>query len=213
MAELLTVEGHVLRKTPYSESSLIIALLSDQGQQHFMLRGALKIGKRNFPAVDLFRRVRIIYRPTTRSDLHTGRDAECIDSYAGIPRHQTHYRAAAWLSRMILDNTAINDPAPLLHTAATTAFQRLGGDEEVPCVPVVLGVGFVLLQEAGSLPSFDEQPDIRQSVQRMIACATSAALPYPDYTAAVWLDLRDWLQAFLLQHDYKVPRDIEKIGV
>ena len=94
MSELSTVEAHVLRKTPYSESSLVIATLSENGQQHFILRGALQTGKRRFPAVDLFRLIRVVYRTAARSDLHTAREAECLDAYSQISRHAAHYQAA-----------------------------------------------------------------------------------------------------------------------
>lgn len=211
MSELSTVEAHVLRKTPYSESSLIIATLSDNGQQHFILRGALQTGKRRFPAVDLFRLIRVVYRPAARSDLHTVREAECLDPYSHIPRNAAHYQAAGWLSRMVLDNSGLEDPMPKLHAALATAFRRLNTATPVACLPVVLGTTFILLQESGNLPSFDDQPAIRRQVEQMRECAVNPAVAYPSYDAAVWRQLRDWMEMFLLQHNFKVPRNFDRI--
>ena len=211
MSELSTVEAHVLRKTPYSESSLIIATLSENGQQHFILRGALQTGKRRFPAVDLFRLIRVVYRPAARSDLHTAREAECLDAYSQISRHAAHYQAAGWLSRLVLDNSGLEDPMPKLHAALAAAFRRLDSATPAACLPIMLGTTFVLLHESGNLPAFDDQPEIRRQVEQMRECAVDPATPYPNYDAAVWRRLRDWIQMFLLQHNFKVPQNFDRI--
>ena len=211
MSELSTVEAHVLRKTPYSESSLVIATLSENGQQHFILRGALQTGKRRFPAVDLFRLIRVVYRPAARSDLHTAREAECLDAYSQISRHAAHYQAAGWLSRLVLDNSGLEDPMPKLHAALAAAFRRLDSATPAACLPIMLGTTFVLLHESGNLPAFDDQPEIRRQVEQMRECAVDPATPYPNYDAAVWRRLRDWIQMFLLQHNFKVPQNFDRI--
>ena len=201
----------MLRKTPYSESSLIIATLSENGQQHFILRGALQTGKRRFPAVDLFRLIRVVYRPAARSDLHTAREAECLDAYSQISRHAAHYQAAGWLSRLVLDNSGLEDPMPKLHAALAAAFRRLDSATPAACLPIMLGTTFVLLHESGNLPAFDDQPEIRRQVEQMRECAVDPATPYPNYDAAVWRRLRDWIQMFLLQHNFKVPQNFDRI--
>lgn len=211
MSELSTVEAHVLRKTPYSESSLVIATLSENGQQHFILRGALQTGKRRFPEVDLFRLIRVVYRPAARSDLHTAREAECLDAYSQISRHAAHYQAAGWLSRLVLDNSGLEDPMPKLHAALAAAFRRLDSATPAACLPIMLGTTFVLLHESGNLPAFDDQPEIRRQVEQMRECAVDPATPYPNYDAAVWRRLRDWIQMFLLQHNFKVPQNFDRI--
>lgn len=201
----------MLRKTPYSESSLVIATLSENGQQHFILRGALQTGKRRFPAVDLFRLIRVVYRPAARSDLHTAREAECLDAYSQISRHAAHYQAAGWLSRLVLDNSGLEDPMPKLHAALAAAFRRLDSATPAACLPIMLGTTFVLLHESGNLPAFDDQPEIRRQVEQMRECAVDPATPYPNYDAAVWRRLRDWIQMFLLQHNFKVPQNFDRI--
>ena len=201
----------MLRKTPYSESSLVIATLSENGQQHFILRGALQTGKRRFPAVDLFRLIRVVYRPAARSDLHTAREAECLDAYSQISRHAAHYQAAGWLSRLVLDNSGLEDPMPKLHAALAAAFRRLDSATPAACLPIMLGTTFVLLHESGNLPAFDDQPEIRRQVEQMRECAVDPATPYPNYEAAVWRRLRDWIQMFLLQHNFKVPQNFDRI--
>ena len=110
MADIQELEAIVLRKTTYSDSSLIIATLTrEAGQQHFLLKGALRQNKRAFPAADLFRQVEIQYVPGRDSDLNFAREIELIDDYDSIAGFPRQYAAAVWLSKFILQNT-VADP-------------------------------------------------------------------------------------------------------
>jgi len=53
----------VLRKTPFSESSLVIASLSaEHGRLDFLARGAMRVEKKRFPELDLFREVNVHFK-------------------------------------------------------------------------------------------------------------------------------------------------------
>jgi len=207
-----SLDGLVLRKTSYSESSWIVALLTpDAGQQHVFLKGARRSGKKNFPDVDHFRCLRITYRPSRQGGLHTARDSECLESFDGIAAIPMHFQTASWICRFAISNTVVADPAPQLYKSIHSAFRRLASDEPILCLPVVIGIGFVALTENGLMPGFREPNGPATEVRQMVSCALSADAPYPEYSKATWRNLADWLHDFLLGNGLKVPENLERI--
>ncbi len=213
MSDLIAIQGLILRKTPYSETSLICALLTrDRGQQHFLLKGARNPGKKkNFPAADLFRHVRIQYRPRPAGGLHPARDIELIAAYDHVAAVPNHFRMASWLSRFILRNTVEEDPAPRLFEALRSALIRLNGPRLPNLTPVWLGLAFTALDEHGLLPCLDAFPDQAQAMQYLFAYATDPELPPPDYNEETWLALARWTLDFLDRSQLHVPDGLENI--
>lgn len=210
-AEIGSIDGLVLRKTPYSESSLVVAVLTpDEGQQHFMLKGERRPGKKRFPAADLFRHVRIGYRPSKR-ELHTAREIDCVTAYDAIAGTPLHYRTATWLCRLALRNTVAQVPAPDLFAALENAFCRLAGPQ---CnrAAIVLGVCFVLLDEAGLLPELPPAGAHARQLHGLVAFAMRPEAPPPDYAAANWDELGRWMKNFWRQVGLRLPTGGEQLG-
>lgn len=192
-------EALILRKTAYSESSIIIAALTPQlGQRHFLAKGARKTGKRRFPAIDLFRHVRLHYRPARTSDLHTLGEVDGIAAFNGVAQRPEHFSVAGELARFCLANTVDMVPAPQLFAAMLGALRRLAGPPFPGMVPALrLAVPLVCLQEHGLLPDYRDTPDAARQLRRLMAVATDPDAPLPDYTEAVWTRLAQWLDALL----------------
>jgi DNA repair protein RecO len=199
-------EGLVLRKLPFSETSLIFYLLTPgEGHLHFLLKGALRQGKRRFPAVDMFRRVQVQYAESRRSDLLTARGVDLVQAHDRIASTPAHYRTACWLGQLALGNAVPHDPAPRLYAAVGTAFARLAGARLPDVRPVWLAVVFVLLQEQGLLPVLDGRDPKAAHLQRMLKYAEDVDAAVPEHSAATWADLAAWAIRYLRHVDLRVP--------
>lgn len=156
----------VLRKRRYSESSLILAVLTPEaGLQHFLLRNALRAGKQRFPEADLFRRLEITYRPARRSDLHSATKVECVFNYDRIARDILALRTAGWLVKFVLQNAAPALPAPRLYAVLCAAMARLDAADAktVKAIADALRCSLlaVYLEENGLLPAENDGKNTR----------------------------------------------------
>ncbi len=189
----------MLRKTEYSESSLIIATLTpDYGQLHFILKGVRKNRNNKFSAIDLFHRLDVEYKPAHRGDLNTPCETECLESYVGIAANTTNFRSAVWLNQFVLRNTKANIPAPKLFQALDIAYSRLASSDEFPQLPLLLSVCFVTLMESGLLPEYSEHE--KQHIDYLIEFALDSTAAIPDYPDTVWKSLWSWLERFVRDH-------------
>ncbi len=204
-AEITQVEGLVLRITPYSEASLILALLTrEHGQLHFMLRGARRTGKKAFPEADLFRCLHILYRPSRQTELQTARQVESVRNFDNIAHFPAQYRAAGWLCRLALENSVPNQSAPLLYEATIVAFDRLAR-AEAPCGPVILSVCFAALEEHGLLPDLTQRPESERHMRELLSFAYDLRQALPEHEVEVWRALRRWMFRYLLRVGLHVP--------
>ena len=202
----------VLRRTPYAETSLIVAGLSPHhGQMHFVVRGARRTGARKFPIVDLFRLLSVHYRPG-RSELIAWRSADLVRDFGAMARNHIVVSVAGWLARFVLANTHPAVAAPRLFQALTVAFGRLAActmspsalPVEAACGAAVVGCGLVFLDEHGLLPSYSDEPVRARRVRDLLAGAEDEACP-TSLGLEDWYPLQQWTIALLQYTDCLVP--------
>lgn len=214
MPQFSTIETEflVLRKTDYSETSLILAGLSpDCGQIHFLARGARKLGKKSFPVADLFRVLQVKYTPG-KSDLHTWRDVEMVRDFSSLVTRVRAYNAASWLAGFALHNTAGDSPVPRFYRALTLALERLqkaaaapaaATDANIMLAPVVCA-GVVYLDENGLLPDYRGKPDARHRRDILLAAGDGIG-EFPRIPAKNWKTLFGWLERTLIRQECRLP--------
>jgi DNA repair protein RecO len=208
MSELVEDDGLVLRKTPYSETSLIAALLTrEHGQVHVLLKGARRSAKRQFPAIDLFREVRIQFQPVSHRELHSIRGADLLQAHDGIAQRPAHYRLALWLTRFMLANTQANVPVPRSYTALAHAFARLAQPEACEHASL-LSLCFTIADESGVLPSYDD-PRSSRHIAALLTYAADANSPTPSYSAEIWAGLRRWMYRLLAAGHFALPQGLD----
>ncbi len=198
----------VLRKTPYQESSLIVAGVSPEGQVHFLVRGARKLSRKQFPVADLFRVLDVQYN-VGRSDLHTWRIADVAEDYAEVARDPTTYQAAVWLARFALANFPHTVPQPSGFQAMVKALERLAkaaGTESAGSVAAVarIGVSLVFLAENGLLPHYPEDAQ-RESRRKLLLKMALGRHPVPKLKPEDYDRLEQWTHALLHHADCHVP--------
>jgi len=201
----------VLRKTEYSETSLILAGLSpEHGQLHFLARGARKVGRKSFPVADLFRVLRVKYAPG-KSDLNTWRDVELACDYTHLVHSMNAYRAACWLAGFTLQNTMGGTPAPRFYDAVKLAFDRLQKaasspvrhNQSIMLAPVICA-GVIYLDENGLLPDYRDDPAARQRRDVLLGAGEGRG-EFPRIAPASWNKLFAWLKRILTARDCRLP--------
>ena len=201
MNPLVTTDFLVLRKTAYAETSLIVAgLTPEHGQIHLMLKGARRLGKRSFPALDLFRLVRVCYREG-KGEIQTPTDVEAVADYGALAHHAGLYRAAGQLGHFVLTNVLPGVPHPEVFEALRVVLTRFAAaTKESPALIDAAHVCLELayLREGGWLETFADEQTAGQCEQ-LIAMALGG--PPLRLRPATWLELRHWTESLLRQAD------------
>lgn len=204
MAEIVEDEALILRKTPYSETSLIAAVLTrEHGQIHILLKGARRTGKRNFPAIDLFRQVAIQFQPSSNRDLHSLRGVDLLQAHDRIADRPPHYRLALWLSHFLLANTRANEAVPRSYQALVNSFARLAQPDACEHA-ILLSLCFTVTDESGLLPDYDA-PQSQRHIAAMLAFAADADSATPSYPPQIWAGLRRWMYRLLAAGQLVLP--------
>jgi recombinational DNA repair protein (RecF pathway) len=186
----------VLRLTPYSDSSVVVAgLTPDLGQVHFLVRGAKLLGPKHFPMLDLFRVLQIRYRDTGAELLRLA-GAELVADHSGVARHLPGFQTAGWLARFALANAPAGLAQRALFDALCIGLDRLAAlspddDAGARADSVVVGVLLAYLRDGGWLAEAGHDERAARQCQRLLAMAMGESPP-PRLTAANWHDLRRW---------------------
>jgi DNA repair protein RecO len=197
-------EALVLRQRPYSESSLIVALLSkDAGVVHLMVRGGARRAKAGLDVIDLFRLVQASWRPSRTSDLHTARAIVVTDSFEAIAKHPNLFAVMGWLSRHILAHCESGGAHPDLYAAMIGMLTRIRDGSPPPPAAVWTAIMVTLAYEEGILPFYSDDHDLR--FQQIIHAARNPSSPFPQYDAKTWNGLRDWGASLFAQAGQPLP--------
>jgi DNA repair protein RecO len=204
MSLVTQVQGLVLRKFDYSETSLIFVLLTaDRGQLRFIMKGARKGSKKKFPAIDLFRHVSIHFADKSDVELHSIRSCDLVEPFDALATKPREFRAAAWLCRFMERNTMPEENCSQQYQAMLGAFRRLlRGDSPLGVCTSTL---FSSLDEHGLLPDLDSMPEKRDAMEYLLGCATDCDLPLPNYGRDDWRNLFDWTVSFAREVELQVP--------
>ena len=92
-----TTEAILLRKTRFSETSLIVSWFTrDYGRLKTVVKGALRPKSRFAGVLDLFFDCDITIARSAKSDLHTLREADLRDARAGLRTDHRRVALAAY---------------------------------------------------------------------------------------------------------------------
>ncbi len=205
---LSTTHFIVLRKSPYGESSVVAAGLSEsEGRMAFLVRGARRIGRREYPVVDLFRCLRVCFRPDARSSLHHWFGADCADDFGALARHSRRYLCAAALARFLLHETADGAPLPQTYAALHTGLRRLAESpsetsEEILLPAVRVGILLTFLHESGELDIDSFRGKDEEQFHRLLRMG-AGEVRVPRLPAPTWSGLDAWTRRLLETADYR----------
>lgn len=197
----------ILRKTVYGETSLVLAGLAPEGGQlHLLLRGALRLGRKQFPVADLFRLVTVEVRGG--GELHPCGGMELREDFSGVARNLTAYGAACRLAGFALANVPAGAAMPRFFTALTSALRQLATaapvDAGLDIARIHAGAWLVFLDEQGWLGTFAAEPARARRRTELLAMGEGRG-PAPDLPAAQWRRLEEWSVRQLIFHECRVP--------
>ena len=212
-ADSLTTQAIVLRKTPYSDTSLIIACISPiYGQIHFIAKGALKSTKSKFPEIDLFRLLDIQFTEGKNSTLCTLQSCEAVDVFDRISQFPKQYMLGQWIAQFMLKNIKDHHECPMAFQALLTCLKRLSSSRLDEILTQVIALLFVYLSEEGLLTHGHDITDKgkAQKLDDMIRYALDVDVEKPVHDAAALNRLRDWLQDFIRKHHLVLPDGFDR---
>jgi recombinational DNA repair protein (RecF pathway) len=199
----------VLRLTPFSDSSLVAAGVSPGlGQLRFLVRGARRLGPRQFPLLDLFRVLRVTFRDAS-GELHRLASADLVADYGCLAQSFPAFQAAGWLARFALANVPAGLEHEALFAALCLGLERLagggpGGNAQALADSVVTGVLLTYLQEGGWLA--EQERNGRAAAQcRALLEMAAGRCPPPRLTATNWQDLRHWALGLAQAAECELP--------
>lgn len=199
----------ILRKTPYQDSSLIVAGISPEfGRLDFLLKGARSLSSKRFPSAELFRELTVEFRePGSRSSgLFALRSHEPLAQNDGVAANLDTYFSACHYAAFLLQQSRPMLEAPAAYHAFRLMLRRMAqtGKSE-PWRTLAL---LAFLNEAGFLPesrSFEGvsylQRDRRSALLGQLleyAVSDDESSSLPELSEAYWRKLTSWADALCL---------------
>jgi DNA repair protein RecO (recombination protein O) len=121
-----SVNGILLRKIRYSETSLIITWFSDRlGKIKTIAKGALRPKTIFAGKLDLFFHCDLLLSISIRSEIHTLREAALLSSFDGIRKVYLKTCVAAYFVELVEKVTELDHPAPEIYQLLNRAFKYL----------------------------------------------------------------------------------------
>ncbi|HBC88322.1 MAG TPA: DNA repair protein RecO [Lentisphaeria bacterium] len=191
----------VLRKTPYSETSIIAATLSpEHGRLDFMIKGARQISRKKFPQVDLFRELEVHFHHNN-SGLNNIHSVELISSFDNIASFPSNYLSGCEIATFVLRNSQSMIPSPEVYSALKTSFSALSSSKTD--IPWTALLKLVYLDEHGFLPEdMDLSGDSKkQEVMENLLDAVILGSPLPDFPSKTWQKLAEWADKLCKYHE------------
>lgn len=181
----------ILRKTPFRDTSLVVAGISmDHGRLDFVLKGARAIGKKQFPTADVFREFLIEFRPSRRAEsMPTLLSMDLTASHDGIAQSMDCYLAACSFAAETLRRAQPMLEMPLSWQAFSVMLTRMERTRSTK-IPLMLA-RLAVLREHGMLSDVMPYPDLLPALFR---CAVDAEAPWPEIDENALNRIGGWVE-------------------
>lgn len=201
----------ILRKTPFRDTSLIVAGISpDFGRMDFMLKGARSLSAKKFPHAELFRELHIDFKePKTHSGLFSMSSHESLTSHDAIALKIENYLAACEFSLFLLRHSHPMLEMPMTYRASCTLFTRLESVDRPE--PWISFAKLAFLYEGGFLPDIaecgylgEQRAGQKELFERLLDCAVGDAESETLEISRAYLDkFIAWINALMIYHSLK----------
>lgn len=147
----------VLRRTPYSESSLVVhALTAQHGRVHLVAKGAYRRTSRYFCVLDLFHTLELGWSTKAGRELDPLSQGDLLHRRRRLPLDPASYSAGASVLELLDLVTVKGQPEPALFQIAVQALDALDelrGKIELGAQAILLRFQLLLLEDLGLPPA------------------------------------------------------------
>ncbi len=124
----------VLRRWPYSESSLVVHCLTPElGLVPMLAKGVHKIKSGHLGVLDTFALVRLSFGSHADREMHTLYRAELVDRFSTLSQDVEHLAAAGLLGELAELAAPLGLPSQTVFVHLVEAFQELAAGTQIPC--------------------------------------------------------------------------------
>jgi len=201
-----TTTGLVLRIWPLTETSLIVHWLTpDLGRLATVAKGARRPKSPFRGQLDLCYVAELSFARSSRSDLHTLREARLLEAHAGLRRDMDCLEQAAYCAKLVEMATESETPLPGLFERFCEMLAVLSQGVARPLT--VFSFEIKLLNDLGLCPDFAEtalSPGARRILEQALALdwrPLQLLQPDPRQTD----ELRRFLHGFIIYHLERIP--------
>jgi len=199
--------GLVLRTRPLTETSLIVQWLTrDFGRLATVAKGARRPKSAFRGQLDLFYVADLSFARSSRSDLHTLREARLLKTHAGLRTELIYVQQASYCAALIEQTAEPDAPMPAVFESFCHLLEQLPKHPAQP--QTIFGFEMKWLQELGLKPNLVETqltPGTKQILERLIEMA------WPEIfrlrlSAAQTKEIGLYLHGFIIYHLERIPR-------
>jgi DNA repair protein RecO (recombination protein O) len=200
-------QGLVLRTRPFTETSLIVEWLTpDLGRIGTVAKGARRPRSPFRGKLDLFYLADFSFQRSRRSELHTLREVNLLQTHAALRQELGYLQQASYAAALIEQATEKETPLP-------TVFQIMRGFLDAlslapPQPQMVFALELKLLNELGLAPDLKEtklSPGARQITLALVQSDWPALLRL-KLSDAQTKELHHFLHRFLVFHLERIPK-------
>ncbi len=113
MSEPRVVQGFIIGRMPFGNTSLIVRALTQQaGRLTFLAKGAARPKSPFAGALDLFYLADFLYQPARTGEMHTLREMKVLEPHLGLRRSYANLLAAQYFAALIETITEPGTPIP-----------------------------------------------------------------------------------------------------
>jgi len=203
--------GVVLRTYSLTETSLIVHWITrDFGRIATVARGALRPKSAFRGKLDLFHRCELLFTPSRRSELHTLKEVELLETNPAIRRDFECLQKAVYAAALVEQTTETDAPVPELYALLNSFLETLAHDTSVIPVMAFELKALSLLGLGADLENARMSPGTKK-LARFLEERAWADLKLLRATRLQLREISVFLKSFLGYHLEKVPRGRDKI--
>ena len=202
-----TATGLVLQTRPLTETSLIVHWLTPGlGRLATVAKGARRPKSLFHGKLDLFYLADFGFARSLRSELHTLREVNLLETHVGLRKDLSALHAASYCAALVEQATESDTPLPVVFDLMSGMLAQLGMNANPR--QTVFAFEFKLLEELGLQPNLAEtklNPGTRQ-LAKILASGDWPVLGRLRLSAEQGKELNQFLHGFLIYHLGRIPR-------
>jgi DNA repair protein RecO (recombination protein O) len=202
-----TATGLILRTRPLTETSLIVHWLTPElGRLATVAKGARRHKSPFQGKLDIFYQADFSFARSRRSELHTLREVQLLETRPAIRQDVLRLQQAAYATALVEDATETETPLPEIYALTRGYLDCLC--QSAPSPQLILAFELKMLRETGLQPDWSET-NLVPGTKKVAAALTDndwAAGQRLKLTPAQTGELRQFLHGFIIFHLGRLPR-------